>query len=43
MYNQIWKDYIVPKIEESNRTFDSNTYFEYLGENIRSKSMVPCI
>lgn len=41
MYNQIWKDYIVPKIEESNRTFDSNTYFEYLGEKYPLKIYGP--
>lgn len=41
MYNQIWKDYIVPKIEESNRTFDSNTYFEYLGEKYTLKIYGP--
>ena len=39
MYNRIWKDYIVPKIEESNRTFDSNTYFEYLGEKISAQNL----
>ena len=41
MYNRIWKDYIVPKIEESNRTFDSNTYFEYLGEKYPLKIYGP--
>lgn len=41
MYNQIWKDYIVPKIEKSNRTFDSNTYFEYLGEKYPLKIYGP--
>ena len=41
MYNRIWKDYIVPKIEESNSTFDSNTYFEYLGEKYPLKIYGP--
>lgn len=41
MYNRIWKDYIVPKIEESNRIFDSNTYFEYLGEKYPLKIYGP--
>ena len=41
MYNRIWKDYIVPKIEERNRTFDSNTYFEYLGEKYPLKIYGP--
>lgn len=41
MYNRIWKDYIVPKIEKSNRTFDSNTYFEYLGEKYPLKIYGP--
>lgn len=41
MYKRIWKDYIVPKIEESNSTFDSNTYFEYLGEKYPLKIYGP--
>ena len=41
MYNRLWKDYIVPKIEESNSTFDSNTYFEYLGEKYPLKIYGP--
>ena len=41
MYSRIWNDYIVPKIEESNSTFDSNTYFEYLGEKYPLKIYGP--
>ena len=41
MYNRIWKDYIIPKIEESNSSFDSNTYFEYLGEKYPLKIYGP--
>ena len=41
MYNRIWNDYIVPKIEKSNSTFDSNTYFEYLGEKYPLKIYGP--
>ena len=41
MYNRIWNDYIIPKIEKSNSTFDSNTYFEYLGEKYPLKIYGP--
>ena len=41
MYNRIWNDYIIPKIEKSNSSFDSNTYFEYLGEKYPLKIYGP--